>query len=352
VREYDFRRHAGIDLVAAGAPCQPWSLGGKHQGYEDDRNLFPQVFRAAREILPKAVIVENVKGILRTAFHDYFEYILLALNAPEMKARKSEDWVSHARRLEKAVMSDKVDGARYRVSFEKIDAANFGVAQRRHRVFIVAIREDLGVEWKPLRATHSEDALLVSKWVDGTYWQEHGIKTQRVPERLKGRIARLRDQSGDIFRMQRWQTVRDALRGLPEPKDFEEHPRLLNHVGNPGARTYPGHTGSPYDEPAKALKAGDHGVPGGENMLRREDGSVRYFTVREAARLQGFPDTYHFAGPWTEGFRQLGNAVPVGLARVVALRLRQLLQPEIARSANRAQHLVGIPAEVVAAHVA
>jgi len=111
-----------------------------------------------------------------------------------------------------------------------------------------------------------------------------------------------------------------------------EHPEILNHVGNPGARVYPGHTGSPLDEPAKTLKAGDHGVPGGENMLRRPDGTVRYFTVREAARLQTFPDAYHFQGAWTEAMRQLGNAVPVALARAVALRTRQLLESVVAES--------------------
>lgn len=93
---------------------------------------------------------------------------------------------------------------------------------------------------------------------------------------------------------------------------------MANHVFNPGARSYPGHTGSPLDEPGKTLKAGDHGVPGGENMLLRPDGSVRYFTVREAARLQTFPDDYVFRGSWTETMRQLGNAVPVRLAEVIA----------------------------------
>jgi DNA (cytosine-5)-methyltransferase 1 len=85
-----------------------------------------------------------------------------------------------------------------------------------------------------------------------------------------------------------------------------------------GARSYPGHTGSPIDEPAKTLKAGDHGVPGGENMLRRADGSIRYFSVRESARLQTFPDDFWFHGSWTETMRQLGNAVPVRLAKIVA----------------------------------
>jgi DNA (cytosine-5)-methyltransferase 1 len=65
------------------------------------------------------------------------------------------------------------------------------------------------------------------------------------------------------------------------------------------------------------LKAGVHGVPGGENMLRRPDGSVRYFSVRESARLQTFPDSYRLHGSWTESMRQLGNAVPVQLATVI-----------------------------------
>jgi DNA (cytosine-5)-methyltransferase 1 len=72
------------------------------------------------------------------------------------------------------------------------------------------------------------------------------------------------------------------------------------------------------DEPAKTLKAGVHGVPGGENMLLKPDGSVRYFTVRESARLQTFPDDFVFHGSWTESMRQLGNAVPVDLAYFVA----------------------------------
>ena len=112
--------------------------------------------------------------------------------------------------------------------------------------------------------------------------------------------------------------LRDALRDIPDP---EFHPRtsssFLNHRFQPGARSYKGHTGSPLDEPAKTLKAGVHGVPGGENAPPRPDGSIRYFSVRESARLQNFPDDFLFHGSWTETMHQLGNAVPVELARVV-----------------------------------
>jgi DNA (cytosine-5)-methyltransferase 1 len=100
----------------------------------------------------------------------------------------------------------------------------------------------------------------------------------------------------------------------------------LNHIFQDGAKAYPGHTGSYIDEPAKTLKAGVHGVPGGENMVRRADGSVRYFTVRESARLQTFPDNYRFHGAWTECMRQLGNAVPVELARQVGVSVAEHLK--------------------------
>jgi DNA (cytosine-5)-methyltransferase 1 len=72
------------------------------------------------------------------------------------------------------------------------------------------------------------------------------------------------------------------------------------------------------------LKAGVHGVPGGENMIAFADGSVRYFSVREAARLQGLPDDYQFIGSWSENMRQLGNAAPVQLARAFGGQLMSI----------------------------
>jgi DNA (cytosine-5)-methyltransferase 1 len=123
-----------------------------------------------------------------------------------------------------------------------------------------------------------------------------------------------------------WTTIRDAIGDMPDP---ERQPLLSrgfhNHFFQPGARTYKGHTGSPIDEPAKTLKAGVHGVPGGENMMVLPGGEVRYFTVRESARLQTFPDEFVFHGSWSETMRQLGNAVPVALAARVATTVKHQL---------------------------
>jgi len=311
-----------IDLLAGGVPCQPWSMGGKHRGQIDDRNLFPEMVRAVRETRPKAVLVENVKGLLRQSFAAYFEYITLYLAHPDVAQKPSEDWRQHLRRLEQYHTSGSKSGLEYNVTFRLLNAADYGVPQKRERVFIVAFRSDLQSEWSFPEATHSAQALSYSKWLSKEYWERH-----KVPMRSRSQLQereRLRLAKGDLFSVNRkpWVTVRDALMDLPEPL-MRGHRDWPNHVLMPGARSYVGHTGSPVDEPAKTLKAGDHGVPGGENTLASADGSVRYFSVRESARLQTFPDDYIFPGSWTESMRQLGNAVPVGLSEILARRIRK-----------------------------
>ena len=327
VSEVDYAPFEGkVDLLAAGTPCQPFSLGGKHQGDLDDRNMFPQVFRATREVRPLAVLVENVRGLTRTAVQPYFDYILRQLKLPERQPIEGEDWRAHDARLVEAIEAgvDPTGELSYEVDYEVLNAADFGVPQRRQRIFIVAFRSDLNLTPTPSLRTHSRDALLHAQYVDGTYWQEHDLSPQPIPLALANRVNRL--AQGAPPPESRWHTVRDALAGLPEPLDLQEHSSFHNHAGNPGARAYVGHTGSPMDEPAKTLKAGVHGVPGGENMLRRSDGKVRYFTPRETARLQTFPDEYRFSGPWSEVMRQLGNAVPVEMATHLSKSIREALE--------------------------
>lgn len=193
-------------------------------------------------------------------------------------------------------------------------------------MFIVGIRHDVGGDWSFPRKTHSEDALLWNKWRSWDYWKENGIEgwgRLEVPRAQAARVRRMKEKP----ELRPWKTVRDAISDLPEPQTKTSKKMAdPNHYLVEGARIYHGHTGSPLDEPAKALKAGDHGVPGGENMLRRADGSVRYFSVRESARLQTFPDEFQFCGSWTESMRQLGNAVPVDLAQLVAQSVLEQLK--------------------------
>jgi DNA (cytosine-5)-methyltransferase 1 len=326
VRDFDFGLLRGeIDLVSGGPPCQPFSLAGKHRGHLDARDMFPQAIRAVRELRPKAFIFENVKGLTRTSFMPYLEYIRLRLAHPEIVPKPDEDWPAHRARLEQHHSSGRREGLHYRIlSRGLLNAANYGVPQRRERIFLVGFRSDLGVEWSFPEPTHDQDALLWSQWRDGGYWDRHQVARRHRPEGGKGKARAL--ALTEAPPLLPWRTVRDAIADLPDPETW---PRAAlgysNHRFQPGARSYKGHTGSPLDEPAKTLKAGDHGVPGGENMLARPDGSVRYFSVRESARLQTFPDDFLFPGSWTESMRQLGNAVPVTLAAMVAQSVKAQL---------------------------
>jgi DNA (cytosine-5)-methyltransferase 1 len=325
VCEVDYGKFRPIDLVAGGPPCQPFSMGGKAKGFKDDRDMFPEAVRAVRELQPNAFMFENVRGLMRPAFSNYVEFIRLQLTYPDFPVSGNVDWETNLRRLQRHHSSKGKHRNEliYKVSLHLADAADYGVPQRRHRVFFVGFRSDLDIGWSFPPVTHTQDDLIRAKYVTGEYMSEHGLKLSMPDKKWLKKIDKLR--SGELIETtERWRTVRDALAGLPDPR---RRPSVENHRYQPGARSYPGHTGSPLDEPSKALKAGDHGVPGGENMLRYPNGRVRYFTVRESARIQTFPEDYIFPGSWTESMRQLGNAVPVKLAGAVAASIASKIRP-------------------------
>lgn len=323
IRKVDFTPLEGkADVVAGGVPCQPWSLGGVHRGFDDSRNMWPELFRCVREVRPRAVIAENVKGLLRPSFRPYYDYILRELAAPFEQRIEGEEWFDHDKRLVKALKTDGVDPTeRYDVHFRLVNAADYGVPQQRWRVFVVAFRRDLGLGgWKFPKSTHSESALLHEQ-MSGEYWADHDI-APRAPGADLTRAGLPPDDG-----LARWQTLRDAIGDLPEPIGYKvDHPSWLHHVGWPGARIYAGHTPNELDRPAKTVKAGVHGVPGGESVLRKDDGAIRYLTVREVARIMTFPDNWWLAGPRGEQMRQLGNAVPVELGLVMANAVAKALR--------------------------
>lgn len=136
VRFVDFTKYEGrISLVSGGPPCQPFSLGGKHQAYDDSRDMFPQAIRAVREVKPHAFVFENVKGLTRNSFRNYFEYIRLQLEHPEIIIKENESWQEHLCRLERHHTSGSREGLNYRVVTQLVNAADYGVPQRRERVF-------------------------------------------------------------------------------------------------------------------------------------------------------------------------------------------------------------------------
>ena len=329
IQDFDFHQLSGIDVVAGGPPCQPFSLGGKHGANNDSRDMFPYAISAIETLTPKAFVFENVKGLLRESFSDYFRYIILRLTFPDAHVSLKATWEEHYKSLQK-INFERYDGIKYRVQHTLVNAADYGVPQCRERVVIVGIRSDVDAVWQFPAPTHSEARLLWDKFITGSYWERHKVpKAQREAcvNGLAVRVGKLQDAFNFFAPESKpWQTVRDTLQGVPEPRTKHGIP---DHIFRGGARTYAGHTGSNLDSTAKTVKAGGHGVPGGENMIRFPDGSVRYFTVYEAKLIQTFPKDFAILGAWGEALRQIGNAVPVLLAEQIGNALYNRISAKV-----------------------
>ena len=317
VRDIDWTSLADtLTNLAGGPPCQPFGIGGKQAGDADARDMWPEAIRAVREARPESFLFENVRNLAGPKFAPYLDWILESLRRPDEPRRKGETRERHLVRLRRSTQPPTYD-----VACQVVNAADYGAPQIRNRVIITGIKLRLGAALDAMRPTHSRDRLLWDQWVTGDYWARHGIKPPRAG--LEGRdaatVARLHRSKQAPLGLP-WVTLRDAIAGLGDPNGRH------NHVFRDGARIYSGHTGSPLDMPSKALKAGDHGVPGGENMIRFPDGSVRYLTAREAARLVGLPDDFEFPRSWTESMRQMGNAVPTQLAEAAGRHVRAALE--------------------------
>lgn len=113
VHDFDGKPYRGVDLLAGGVPCPPFSIAGKQLGKDDERDLFPEAIRLIKEMTPRAVMLENVRGFLDAGFDDYRKNIL---NAIEVLG--------------------------YETQIKLLNACDFAVPQLRPRVVIVAIRKD------------------------------------------------------------------------------------------------------------------------------------------------------------------------------------------------------------------
>ena len=119
VHDFDGTPYKGVDLLAGGVPCPPFSQASKQLGKEDERDLFPEAIRLVGEIHPRAVMLENVRGFLDPKFHEYRTHILEAIR-----------------------------DLGYRVHIKLLNACDYGVPQLRPRVVIVGIRNDVKSEFE------------------------------------------------------------------------------------------------------------------------------------------------------------------------------------------------------------
>jgi DNA (cytosine-5)-methyltransferase 1 len=314
VRKVDFSEfEGGISLLTAGAPCQPFSRGGRRLGRQDERDMLPQVVRAVAEVRPRAFLIENVRGLLFDACADYFAWVLQSLRNPADEVDSSEIGLANP------ISRLPSENDAYRVEYKVLNAADFGLAQARERLIIVGIAQDEEEFSWPV-GSHSRASLIEDLRGDA-YWEDHPTVSYAAQKRARRYLPRKEQRrEGD-----RWRTLRDLLAELNPPAEVGRRSDDPSHVHVPGARLYGRHTGSRIDWVGKTVKAGVHGSPGGEHIVVSTPGRFRYLTVRECAELQGFPQHFVLPEKRTPAMRQLGNAVPVPVAEAVAGRIRKCL---------------------------
>lgn len=192
------------DLLWSSFPCQAWSQAGKRKGARDDRNLWPQTVQAIDRVKPMFFLGENVKGLTHHRKKSGCE-----------KGRHPQPMDCPACYLAHQIMTDLADRFEH-VEYRILDAADYGVPQRRHRLILYG--GPVPFPWP--EPTHSEAALVEAKWVTGTYWSEHGINhtadgsgigvdAVRSEKRILGRLRAGKPVDG--LGRKRWTTIRDAI---------------------------------------------------------------------------------------------------------------------------------------------
>jgi DNA (cytosine-5)-methyltransferase 1 len=251
VRKFSAKPLKGIDLLAGGVPCPPFSKAGKQLGSGDERDLFPEAIRLIDECRPRAVMLENVRGLLDAVFADY---------------RK------------------KVEGQLKKLGYETgwrlLNASDYGVSQLRPRVIFIGIKKGCGdtFDWpEPHRQQPPTVGRLLYDLMKARHWRGAG----------------------------RWAELADEIA-----------PTLVG-----GSKKH----GGPDLGPTRAKRAwasiGVDGLGLADLAPARDFVGMPRLTPRMTARIQGFEDDWQFFGKKTAAYRQIGNAFPPPVARVVASRL-------------------------------
>jgi len=275
VREIDFSKYKGIELVAGGPPCQPFSVAGKMLAKNDSRDMVPQFVRAVKEARPKAFMMENVPGLMTKRNFGYSEKI-----------------------------ASELAELGYTVFVKVLTAYDYGVPQNRKRVFFVGFSEDTSF---------------------GFPMPTHGPGTKNEYCTVRAAI-----ESAPQDEPNRAKVVY-AQKPILRPSPFAG--MLVNGQGRPinldgASHTIPATAGGNrthiYDPKGILKDYHKHLMSGGDPRKGQVDG-VRRLTVRESAKIQSFPDKFKFTGKKSAQYRLVGNAVPPTLAKVVGKAVHDVL---------------------------
>ena len=255
IKKFNATYWRGVDLLSGGLPCPPFSIAGKQLGADDERDMFPSMLRIVKEVNPRAVLIENVRGIYTDRFSSY-----------------------------RASIDKSFDMMGFDTYWSAFDAADFGVPQKRYRVFLVALRR--GVT-KPLR------------------W----------PSPLTEAPVTVGEVLGELMSKRGWRGAAKWMKNAAMPA-----PTIVG-----GSHKH----GGPDLGPTRARKEwaalGVDGLGLADEPPPSDFTGMPRLTVKMVARIQSFPDDWGFAGPKTHAYRQVGNALPVRLAYYVAKAVRECL---------------------------
>ncbi|MFD4760429.1 DNA cytosine methyltransferase [Streptomyces sp. NPDC058439] len=318
-----------LSLLAGGVPCPPFSHAGKQLGKDDERDLFPRIIELAEELLPKAVMIENVRGIKDAKFEEYRTYI---------EARLQGGWAKHP------VMGieENFKGLGYEVcEWEVLEASDFGVPQLRPRAVLVAIRKDVLGDLKFVWPTATGSPKSVFRAL------EKSMDLRYAPYlKMGGDVALLAEE-----RLGMWKEKAQKAEGR---KDFGVAPTLVG-----GSKKHGGADLGPSRAKAAWALLGVSGV----GVANSHDESVRkesqgrdlfreagpMLTVEQAAIIQGFPSNWKFSGGKTAQYRQVGNAFPPPVAAAVGKAIADVLRAAHERDRREPEPAGVLPGQVTSA---
>ena len=211
VHDFDGNPYRGVDLLAGGVPCPPFSIAGKQLGQEDERDLFPEAIRLIREIRPRAVMLENVRGFLDSGFEEYRQHIFTSI--------QELGYITHIKLL---------------------NASDYGVPQLRPRVVIIGIRRDQDGAFEypqerpntaPSVGNTLYDLMAKNGWKGAKKWASGANKI--APTLVGGSKKHGGPDLGPTRARSAWAELGVDGRGIaneaPE-EDFEGMPRLTSRM--------------------------------------------------------------------------------------------------------------------------
>lgn len=276
IREIESERFPECDGIIGGPPCQSWSEAGSLKGIDDPRGqLFYEYIRILKEKQPKFFLAENVKGMMAKRHNSAVDNIV-----------------------------KQFDDAGYDVFIHLLNASDYGVPQDRKRVFYIGFRKDLKIDFSEPPEKHQSKLTLQDAIYD--------LKDTAIPALEKNKT------NGDSCKVLNHEYFIGAYSPIFMSRNRVrqwDQPAFTVQASGRQCQLHPQAPVMPKIEKNKNIFE-----PGKENLYRR-------LTIRECARVQGFPDDFKFYyTDLNNAYKMIGNAVPVNLAYVMASKIKSLLE--------------------------